>query len=127
MAEDDSGGPRRGILQRAPRWARPLIVILLIALVIGSGYLRTADPLEDSEFANGPIVPLLVIALGLASIFWGATKVNETERARMSQGLTWDRLLAKLPAPAIRAFLVIAGLAITALGIAALFDPPSPR
>lgn len=119
----DKPGPRRGLLQRAPRWARPLIAVLLIALVIGVAYVRTTDPLEDTAVADGPVVPILVMALGLTSIFWGVKKVDEQDRQEMQDNVdSRVRLMAKLTVPALRAFFILAGIAIVALGIAALLD-----
>lgn len=113
---------RRGLLQRAPRWGRPLIFVLVIALVIGMAYLGAIDWLKDT-LANGPVLPVLVMALGLTSIFWGAAKVNEQDRQEMQDNVfTHLRLLAKLPVPALRVFFVLAGIAIVALGVAALLD-----
>ena len=113
--------PRRGWPPRAPRWGRPLIFGLVIALVIGLAYFRALGPLEDRLLT--PVLPFLVIGLGLTSIFWGAMKVNEQDRQEMQDNVfTHLRLLAKLPVPALRAFFVIAGIAIVALGLAALLD-----
>lgn len=86
-------------------------------------YVRTNDPLEDTPVADGPVLPMLVMALGLTSIFWGAKKVDEQDRQEMQDNVdTHVRLLAKLPVPALRAFFILAGITIVALGIAALLD-----
>jgi len=118
----DDPKPRRGLLHRVPGWARPLLIVLLIALVGGIVYLRIADPVEaPSEGSAGSVLmSVFVIGIGLSS-FWLAATLNPHKRKRMqNEGDFRVRAIAKLPLLAVRVIFTLAGIGITTLGVWAL-------